>query len=69
VQPDHGSVWSYQSKSTRKKTAICRSFASSRDFQQAFTLSLHGRGRWFDPSIAHSYKVSCCRQNASARKE
>ncbi len=26
-------------------------------------LPLHGRGRWFDPSIAHSKNLSICRQN------
>ena len=26
-------------------------------------LPLHGRGRWFDPSIAHSSNPPFCRQN------
>ena len=37
-----------------KNTAICRSFAISRNPQQPIALPSHGRGRWFEPSIAHS---------------
>jgi len=33
---------------------ICRNFASSRNLQQTIALSSHVRGRWFEPSIAHS---------------
>jgi hypothetical protein len=33
---------------------ICRVFANSRNLQQTVVLNSHGRGRWFEPSIAHS---------------
>src|SRR5829696_5223458 len=39
-----------------KNTAICGSFAISRNPQQPIALPSHGRGRWFEPSIAHSQK-------------
>ena len=35
---------------------ICRYFASSRNLQQTIALPSHGRGRWFETSIAHSEK-------------
>jgi hypothetical protein len=41
-------------KCQRRNTAICRHFARSRSLQQTITLHSHSRGRWFDPSIAHS---------------
>ncbi len=37
-----------------KNMAICRNSASSRNLQQTIVLPSHGRGRWFEPSIAHS---------------
>jgi hypothetical protein len=36
-----------------KNMAICRNSASSRNLQQTIALPSHGRGRWFEPSIAH----------------
>src|ERR671921_1023247 len=42
----------------RRNTTICRYFAISRHLQQPIVLPSHGRGRWFEPSIAHSRK-SC----------
>src|SRR5215212_11900380 len=35
---------------------FCRNFARFRSLQQTVVLPSHGRGRWFDPSIAHSEK-------------
>src|ERR687890_863515 len=43
-----------QEKSQHVKSAICRNSASSRTLQQPIVLTSHGRGRWFEPSIAHS---------------
>ena len=43
-----------QEKRQYTNTAICRYFASSRNVQQPIVLPSHGRGRWFEPSIAHS---------------
>ncbi len=40
-------------KCHRQNTSICRRFAISRYCQQTITLPSHGRGRWFEPSIAH----------------
>ena len=37
---------------------ICRCFAHSGNRQQCIVLTSHGRGRWFEPSIAHSKKYS-----------
>src|SRR5918998_298025 len=31
-------------------------------------LTSHGRGRWFEPSIAHSRRAEFCRQNSTAPK-
>jgi len=44
-----------------KNPLVCRSFASSTNLQQTIVLTSHGRGRWFEPSIAHSQKVAFCR--------
>jgi hypothetical protein len=41
---------------------ICRYFATSRNLQQTIALPSHGRGRWFEPSIAHFYKVTIYRR-------
>jgi hypothetical protein len=41
----------------RRNAAICRNSASSGNVQQTIALPSHGRGRWFDPSIAHSQKA------------
>jgi hypothetical protein len=38
----------------RRNTVVCRRFASSRKLQQIIRLLSRGRGRWFEPSIAHS---------------
>ena len=43
-------------KCVRRKTVFCRDFEISRNLQQTIALLSHGRGRWFDPSIAHSGK-------------
>jgi hypothetical protein len=40
-------------KCHRQNTSIRRHFAISRNCQQTITLPSHGRGRWFEPSIAH----------------
>jgi hypothetical protein len=40
-------------KCQSRNSAICGSFASSRDLQQTIVLLSHGRGRWFETSIAH----------------
>ncbi len=44
---------------------VCSNFASPRNVQQTIALPSHGRGRWFDPSIAHSKSIlfagkTCC---------
>ncbi len=54
-------------KQHRKNTLICRYFANSRNLQQSIALTSHGRGRWFEPSIAHSRKVVFCSINAEMR--
>ncbi len=38
----------------RPNASICSHFASSRNSQQTIALPSHGRGRWLEPSIAHS---------------
>src|ERR671920_1698175 len=50
-------------KGHRLNASICRYFASSRNLLQTIVLPSHGRGRWFDPSIAHSQKAALCRTN------
>src|SRR5688572_12356238 len=47
-------------KCQRRNTAICRDSVSSRNLQQPILLPSHGRGRWFDPSIAHFVKTAVC---------
>jgi hypothetical protein len=49
----------------RRNTVICGCFAISRNRQQTIVVPSHGRGRWFDPSIAHSKSIlfagkTCC---------
>jgi hypothetical protein len=51
-------VWE---KRQRKNTAVCGSFAGSRNLWQTIALNSHGRDRWFEPSIAHSGKAPLCR--------
>jgi hypothetical protein len=48
-------------KHHRKNTLICKDFESSRNLWKTIVLTSHGRGRWFDPSIAHSRKIAFCR--------
>jgi len=50
-------------------TLICRYFANSRNPQQTIVLPSHGRGRWFEPSIAHLEKVAFCRRNVSRNEK
>ena len=50
-------------KRHKLSASICRNFASSRNLQQTIVLPSHGRGRWFEPSIAHSQKAALCRTN------
>jgi hypothetical protein len=52
----------------RQNTSIFRNFASSRNLQQPIVLPSHGRGRWFDPSIAHSQDTSFCRLNMAGKR-
>jgi hypothetical protein len=47
--------------SRRRNKAICRYFASSRNLWKPIVLPSHGRGRWFEPSIAHPLKSALCR--------
>ena len=47
-----------QEKCHTDNMLICRYFESSRNVQQTLVLTSHGRGRWFNPSIAHSKKAS-----------
>jgi hypothetical protein len=54
----------YQSRNT----IVCRYFASSRNLQQTIVLPSHGRGRWFEPSIAHSQNMGICREKATKRR-
>ena len=42
----------------RVNAAICSNFAQSRNLQQTIVLLSHGRGRWFEPSIAHFKKCN-----------
>ncbi len=37
------------------------------DALESALLPSHGRGRWFEPSIAHSGRASFCRQTAKLR--
>src|SRR3712207_7448632 len=43
-----------QEMRNRSNAAICGDLARSRKLQQTIRLLSHGRGRWFEPSIAHS---------------
>jgi hypothetical protein len=52
-------------KPQRLNTCICGSFASSGNLQETIILLSHGRGRWFEPSIAHSRKAPLCSINLS----
>ena len=54
-------------KCVRRKTVFCRVFANSSNPQQPIVLPSHGRGRWFEPSIAHSGKTPLCRKNRTVR--
>ena len=45
-------------KASTQKYDYCRNFAGLGNIQQTIMLPSHGRGRWFEPSIAHSKKVS-----------
>ena len=54
-----------QEKDQRDNMLICRCFAHSGNRQQCIVLLSHGRGRWFEPSIAHS-KISCKRKKNTA---
>ena len=47
----------------RDNVPICRCFTIFRNLQQSIALPSHGRGRWFEPSIAHS------KGSANGRKE
>jgi hypothetical protein len=46
--------------------AVCRYFWTVVNNHDVMDLPSHGRGRWFEPSIAHSQKVLFCRQNEPA---
>src|SRR5215204_3106179 len=52
----------------RPSTSICRHFANSRTLRQTITLPSHGRGRWFEPSIAHSSFSCICRRNVNTSR-
>jgi hypothetical protein len=54
-------------KRQHKNLAISRCFASSRNPWHNITLHSHGRGRWFEPSIAHSEKILYCREKHGMR--
>jgi hypothetical protein len=48
-------------------TVICRCFRTSANVRDAMPSHSHGRGRWFETSIAHSGKTPLCRKNRTVR--
>src|SRR5215216_7044748 len=57
-----------QEKHYTVNSIICRYFANSRNLLQTIVLPSHGRGRWFEPSIAHLEKAVFYRQNVSSKE-
>jgi hypothetical protein len=54
-------------KRQHKKYCDLQDSASSRNLQKIIVLNAHGRGRWFESSIAHSLKGHCLQDFRSAK--
>ena len=55
----------YQEKHYTVDSIICRGFANSGNLQQPIVLPSHGRGRWFEPSIAHPQKAASAKKSTA----